>query len=140
MFHRRALVPAVVAAAAAAALLTGCSTQDAPTVSNPGAQTAPGAVGSSQEATAGSMIIDVRTPEEFESGHLEGAVNLDVTDAGFDARIAALDPAASYIVYCRSGNRSAQAATRMRTAGLVDITDLGSVEQAAIATGIEIVR
>lgn len=137
MSHRSTLV---ASALIAVALLSGCAAQDAPTSTNPGAQTAPSAERPSQVATSGPIIIDVRTPEEFNSGHLEGAVNLDVTDAGFDARIAALDPAASYIVYCRSGNRSAQAAARMRTAGLGDITDLGSVEQASTATGIEIVR
>ena len=86
-----------------------------------------------------AIIIDVRTPEEFAAGHLEGAVLIDIKDASFDSKIAALDPDAAYIVYCRSGNRSAQAVERMRGAGIDDITDLGSLENASAKTGIDIV-
>ena len=86
-----------------------------------------------------AIIIDVRTPEEFAAGHLEGAVLIDIKDASFDSKIAALDPDAAYIVYCRSGNRSAQAVERMRGAGIDDITDLGSLESASAKTGIDIV-
>jgi len=86
-----------------------------------------------------AIIIDVRTPEEFAAGHLEGAVLIDIKDTSFDSKIAALDPDAAYIVYCRSGNRSAQAVERMRGAGIDDITDLGSLENASAKTGIDIV-
>ena len=86
-----------------------------------------------------AIIIDVRTPEEFAAGHLEGAVLIDIKDVSFDSKIAALDPDASYIVYCRSGNRSAQAVERMRGAGIDDITDLGSLENASAVVGRAIV-
>lgn len=86
-----------------------------------------------------AIIIDVRTPEEFAAGHLKGAVLIDIKDSSFDSKIAALDPDAAYIVYCRSGNRSAQAVERMRGAGIDDITDLGSLENASAKTGIDIV-
>lgn len=86
-----------------------------------------------------AVIIDVRTPEEFELGHLEGAVLINFKDSSFDAKIAELDPNAEYIVYCRSGNRSAQAAARMREAGIGNIVDLGSLENASAKTGIDIV-
>jgi len=59
-------------------------------------------------------IVDVRTPEEFTAGHLEGAVDIDIYDAGFDDAVAALDPDGIYVLYCRSGNRSAAAADLMR--------------------------
>ncbi|MFZ9985970.1 MAG: rhodanese-like domain-containing protein, partial [Ilumatobacteraceae bacterium] len=65
---------------------------------------------------AESMIIDVRTPEEYVAGHLDGATLIDIKDASFDAKMAELDPNASYIIYCRSGNRSAQAVERMKEA------------------------
>lgn len=86
-----------------------------------------------------AIIIDVRTPEEFAAGHLDGALLIDIKDASFDLKIAALDPNADYIVYCRSGNRSAQAVTRMREAGIVNITDLGSLENASDKTGVTVV-
>jgi len=86
------------------------------------------------------MIVDVRTPEEFAAGHLDGALLVDFKNPSFDAEIAKLDPSVSYIVYCRSGNRSAQAAERMRGIGIENITDLGSLENASAQTGVAIVQ
>lgn len=57
----------------------------------------------------GTVVLDVRTPAEFAAGHLEGALNLDVSSPGFTSALAQLDPGATYAVYCRSGNRSAAA-------------------------------
>jgi len=88
---------------------------------------------------AESIIVDVRTPEEYVAGHLDGATLIDIKDASFDAKIAELDPNASYIIYCRSGNRSAQAVERMKEAGFTNLTDLGSLENASEETGIAIV-
>lgn len=85
------------------------------------------------------IVIDVRTPAEFASGHLEGAVNIDVQSPDFEAQIAQLDPAGSYFVYCRSGNRSGQAIDRMSSLGFTDLTNGGSVESASAATGIPVV-
>lgn len=88
---------------------------------------------------AGTLIIDVRTPAEFASGHLEGAVNIDVQSADFDARISELDPAGTYFVYCRSGNRSGQAIDRMESLGFGDVTNGGSVESASSTTGVPVI-
>jgi rhodanese-related sulfurtransferase len=90
--------------------------------------------------SAGAVIVDVRTPEEFAAGHLDGALLIDIKNPSFDAEIAKLDAAASYIVYCRSGNRSAQAADHMRAIGIENITDLGSLENASAQTGVAIVQ
>jgi rhodanese-related sulfurtransferase len=65
----------------------------------------------------GTTVLDVRTPEEFASGHLPGAVNVDVSSPDFLARVSALDPTAPYAVYCRSGNRSAAALAEMAQLG-----------------------
>jgi rhodanese-related sulfurtransferase len=88
---------------------------------------------------ADTIIIDVRTPEEFAQGHLAGAVNHNVEDGSLEAALAGLDPAAEYIVYCRSGRRSAIATELMARADFGAVTDLGSVEEAAAATGRAIV-
>ena len=82
-------------------------------------------------------VIDVRTPEEYASGHLAGAVNLDVEDPGFAAAVQTLDPEQAFAVYCRSGRRSAVAADAMAGAGFSQVTNLsgGLVDlQAAGAT------
>jgi phage shock protein E len=91
------------------------------------------------ELAADVVIIDVRTPEEFAAGHLEGAISIDVSASDFDAVVSELDADGSYAVYCRTGNRSAQAAERMAGLGFDDIVDLGSLEEARGATGIAIV-
>jgi rhodanese-related sulfurtransferase len=70
--------------------------------------------------------IDVRTPEEYEQGHVQGSANLDIRDAGFAEAIASLDPDGAYVVYCRSGNRSAQATNEMRALGL-EVIDGGAL-------------
>ena len=90
----------------------------------------PGAEAASAARTQGATVIDVRTPEEFADGHVEGAELIDIKDSGFAERIAALDPATTYVVYCRSGNRSATAATQMRDAGLT-VLDGGSLQDMA---------
>jgi rhodanese-related sulfurtransferase len=83
-------------------------------------------------------VIDVRTAEEYANGHIDGAINLDVQGGGFSASIAALDPAAPYIVYCHSGRRSAIAAATMVAAGFTQVHDMGGI-QAWIDAGLPIV-
>jgi rhodanese-related sulfurtransferase len=71
-----------------------------------------------------AVLIDLRTPEEYASGHLSGAVNIDFYGATFNEQIQALDTAKTYYIYCRSGNRSRQALSVMRTAGITTVYDL----------------
>lgn len=85
------------------------------------------------------VIIDVRTTAEFAEGHLEGALNYNVEDGTLANALSSLDPGAEYIVYCRSGRRSAIAVEQMTAAGFTSITDLGPVDAAASATGLSIV-
>ena len=85
-----------------------------------------------------TVVVDVRTPEEFAGGHLAGAVNLDVGGASFADEVAALDPAVDYVVYCQSGNRSAAAAAAFEDAGLT-VTDAGGIDAASDATGLDVV-
>lgn len=114
----------VVVAAAFVGVLAGCSAAEpVPTVD-----------------TAGAVIIDVRTPDEFAAGHLTGSVNIDVNGANFEHRISSFDPVGKYFVYCRSGNRSAQAVAKMQALGFSNVVDLGSVESASADTGLEVVR
>jgi phage shock protein E len=75
-------------------------------------------------ATPGTVVLDVRTPEEFATGHLAGARNLDIRAADFSTLLATLDRTATYAVYCHSGNRSGQALQAMTTTGFTHIADL----------------
>jgi len=86
-----------------------------------------------------TVVLDVRTPGEFAEGHLDGAVNLDVQAADFDARAAELDPDADYVVYCRSGNRAGTAITRLSDLGFDSLVNAGSLSAASTATGLPVV-
>ncbi len=74
---------------------------------------------------ADHILIDVRTPEEFASGHINGAVNIPLDQIG--NRISEIPQDKPVILYCRSGNRSNQAADILEGAGLTGIYDLGGV-------------
>ena len=74
----------------------------------------------------GSQLLDVRTAEEFDSGHFAGAINLDVEDIIAGKLPDATNDTQLY-VYCRSGNRSAQAVSLLKQAGFTNITDLGGL-------------
>ncbi|MBA7679383.1 Thiosulfate sulfurtransferase GlpE [subsurface metagenome] len=55
------------------------------------------------------VIIDVRTPEEFADSHIENAVNIDYYSETFRDELNLLDKNKTYLIYCRSGNRSGSA-------------------------------
>ena len=85
-----------------------------------------------------TIIIDVRTASEFKTGHLEGARNVDV-NGNFEGKIGSLKKNGQYVVYCRSGARSSQAASRMRARGFENVTNAGGLNKAAKKTGLDIV-
>jgi phage shock protein E len=87
---------------------------------------------------ADTVVVDVRTPAEYATGHLEGAVNIDFQSPSFGAEVSGLDSDADYVVYCQSGNRSAQAASAMVAADL-SVQDAGGIDEAAGATGLPVV-
>jgi phage shock protein E len=72
----------------------------------------------------GTIVLDVRTPAEYASGHLPQAQNIDIEAADFATRIAALDKKATYAVYCHSGNRSGVAMEQMAAANFSNVYDL----------------
>lgn len=80
-------------------------------------------------AEPGATVIDVRTPEEYADGHLAGARNIDVNADTFDDRVAELPRDGSYVVYCRTGSRSAEAAARMADLGFTGIADAGAFDE-----------
>jgi rhodanese-related sulfurtransferase len=79
---------------------------------------------SSKVAEAGIITLDVRTPGEFNEGHIEGAKLIDFQSGNFESEIATLDKTKTYAVYCRSGSRSGQAVKIMSDAGFTNIYNL----------------
>jgi rhodanese-related sulfurtransferase len=78
---------------------------------------------------SGALLLDVRTPAEFEGKHLPSAVNIPVDDVGRRVdeieKLTLGDRSAPIVVYCRSGARSARAAALLQKAGYSRVTDLG---------------
>lgn len=64
-----------------------------------------------------AILLDVRTPAEFDQGHLQGAMNFDIQKSDFVSRIESLDPDKPYLLYCKAGGRSANALRLMQTLG-----------------------
>ena len=79
-----------------------------------------------QELVAdGALLLDVRTPQEFNSGHIDGAVNIPIQE--IRSRIAELgSPEGAIVVYCHSGVRSRQTKQYLESQGFESVYDLGS--------------
>jgi rhodanese-related sulfurtransferase len=70
------------------------------------------------------VILDVRTPQEYGSGHLNGSINLDFKSPSFSDQIARLDRNKAYLLYCRTGIRSARVLLLMRSLGFKELYNL----------------
>lgn len=64
-----------------------------------------------------NLVVDVRTPEEVATGHLAGSVNLNFLGENFPQEISKLNKNKTYLLYCKSGNRTRKAADQMQKAG-----------------------
>ncbi len=84
----------------------------------------PVAFQSTMDTTQNPLLVDVRTSEEYESGHLKGAINIDFRGNDFRGQIQKLDKKAPIFVYCHSGNRSGQATEMMRELGFSNVSNL----------------
>src|SRR5687768_4710712 len=71
-----------------------------------------------------AILLDVRRPDEYDSGHLPGAININIQGPEFHEQIENLDPSKTYYVYCRSGARSATACTYLKRQGFHDVYNL----------------
>ena len=71
-----------------------------------------------------AVLVDVRTPEEFAEGHLEGALNYDWYNADFILQMETIDKSQKVYVYCRKGGRSASAAKLLDSLGYKKVIDL----------------
>ena len=70
------------------------------------------------------IIVDVRTAEEFESGHIQDAIHFDFYSESFQKEILSLDKSSSIILYCRTQNRSAKTADFLKENGYKEVAVL----------------
>ncbi len=71
-----------------------------------------------------AVFLDVRTPKEVAQGKIPGALQIDVKNSNFKEEVSKLDKSKTYIVYCRSGNRSVRASAIMIDLGFENIINM----------------
>ncbi len=86
------------------------------------------------------IIIDVRNPEEYAGGHLDGAFNIDFNSGDLLVQLEALDKEKTYLVYCRSGRRSAGARDTMAMLGFQAIYNMSGGITEWESSGYPVVR
>ncbi|MFH4967870.1 rhodanese-like domain-containing protein [Gaetbulibacter sp. M240] len=70
------------------------------------------------------QLIDVRTPDEYDSGHIPNAKNIDYFNDNFQTSLKILDTLQPVFIYCRSGNRSGKSVADFKNAGFTKIYNL----------------
>ncbi|UPT70303.1 MAG: rhodanese-like domain-containing protein [Flavobacterium sp. JAD_PAG50586_2] len=76
------------------------------------------------KATEHPQLLDVRTPEEYKTEHIENAVNVNWNGEDFAAKVNAYDKSKPVFVYCKVGGRSANAAAKLAEMGFTEIYNL----------------
>ena len=91
------------------------------------------------EEGSGYIILDVRTPGEFEEKHIPGAINVANETIGTDEIPELPDKDQLILVYCRSGNRSKQASEKLVALGYTNIVEFGGINDwpGEVVSGVE---
>lgn len=133
---QRSLVSIACAVVLAASFSAGCS-NEAPPPAAAGTAGAKSGLPDRDPALAhklvseGAVLLDVRTPEEFASKHIDGAVNVPVDE--IDKRMSEIDKLTGgdankpIVVYCQAGGRAARAKETLVSAGHAKVTNLGGI-------------
>lgn len=85
-----------------------------------------------------TVVLDVRTPAEFESGHLKGAVNVNYNAPDFEQQIAKLDRQKPYLVHCAVGGRSTKSLPVLEKLGFQNVRHLDGGLQAWQQAGLPV--
>jgi phage shock protein E len=72
----------------------------------------------------GVVVLDVRTPDEYKSGHIAGAANIDFNAADFAEKVGKLDKEKTYVVHCQRGGRSTKSLETFRKLGFKNLVHL----------------
>lgn len=92
------------------------------------------------ETDADFALIDIRTFPEYKLGHIEGAHLIDFYGRDFISKLNEIEKNKTYLIYCRSGNRTGQALQIMYQLGFKDVIDLEKGIVSWIEAGYEIVE
>ena len=113
----------IIAALGVLLLLAGCGGEKAPTYR----QVSPSEAAAMMETEADYILLDVRTQEEYRQSHIPGAICVPNETIGSEEIPALPDKAQLILVYCRSGNRSKQAAQKLANLGYTNIVEFGGI-------------
>ena len=77
-----------------------------------------------KEKSQNQTIIDIRTPQEYGQGYIEGAININYFDRSFLDQVSEFDKNKPIFIYCRSGNRTSSASKKLLKLGFTEVYDL----------------
>jgi phage shock protein E len=77
-----------------------------------------------KEKSENQTIIDIRTPQEYGQGYIEGAININYFDRSFLDQVSEFDKNKPIFIYCRSGNRTSSASKKLLKLGFTEVYDL----------------
>lgn len=86
-----------------------------------------------------AILLDVRSPEEYASGYLQGARNIPHDQIEAEIAAVAPDKSAQIILYCRSGRRAKTALETMRAMGYANVSNYGGLEDAQERLGLPVI-
>lgn len=86
------------------------------------------------------VVLDIRTPREFNGGHIEGAINIDFYSPDFFNTLSALDPTKTYLVHCAVGGRTRSAERAFEAAGIGNVLHMTNGIEQWRAQGLPLVR
>jgi rhodanese-related sulfurtransferase len=87
-----------------------------------------------------AQILDVRSAEEFRSGYIAGATNINVMESGFEQAIAKLDKSKPVLVYCAAGGRSAKAMSILYKNGFTEVYNMNGGMGAWNSAGLPVTK
>lgn len=87
-----------------------------------------------------SIILDVRTPEEFVKGHLDGAININYFDENFIEQVSSLDKSKALLIHCAAGGRSAKAMNSLKDKGFSKLYNMLGGYNAWVGAGHSVVK
>ena len=124
----------VLVCGCAAATVCGCACGDA----GNGTESAPAEEAAKLDLSS-VVLLDVRSPEEYASGYLQGALNIPHDRIGAEIAAAVPDKFSQVILYCRSGHRANTALETLRTMGYENVSNYGGLEDAQQRLGLPVV-
>lgn len=108
-------------------MLAGCGKSDADIPNNTYEKITMSEGLARMESDENYILLDVRRADEFEAGHIPGAVNLPNEGIGTEEIPSLPDKAQTIYIYCRSGNRSKQAADKLLALGYTNLIEFGGI-------------